>query len=134
MRGCQPCPSAAHTSHPCGPVLPCREKKGESAADLRRRYWQQWALGDPLKRPTRALFSELALCLLRHAAGDALLTQQLLQLRPLAGGLLHHLAADPPSQQLEVRHSSSSPAHSLRWPVLTAMSWYTAGAFARVEQ
>ncbi|KAL4434021.1 hypothetical protein ABPG75_000462 [Micractinium tetrahymenae] len=81
---------------------PPREKKGEGAADLRRRYWQQWALGDPLKRPTRALFSELALGLLRHAGGDALLAQQLLQLRPLVGGLLHHLAADPPGQQLKV--------------------------------
>lgn len=85
------------------PLLACREKKGESAADLRLRYWQQWALGDPLKRPTRALLSAFALCLLRHAGGDALLTQQLLQLRPLVGGLLHHIGADPPSQQLEVR-------------------------------
>ena len=79
-----------------------REKKGESAGELQQRYWQQWALGDPLKRPTRALFCALALALLRGAAGDALLTQQLLALRPLAGGLLGHLAADPPAQQAEV--------------------------------
>lgn len=87
--------------------LGCREKKGEIPADHRRRYWQQWALGDPLKRPTRALFCQLAAALLRAAssgpAADALLLQQLVQLRPLVGGLLQHLAADPPAHQLQVR-------------------------------
>jgi hypothetical protein len=61
-------------------------------------------LGDPLKRPCRAAFCQLALTLLRQAgaSGDALLVQQLLHLRPLMGGLLTHLAADPPHQQLVV--------------------------------
>jgi hypothetical protein len=80
----------------------CREKKGESAAEHRQRYWQQWQLGDTLKRPTRAGFCQLALTLLRQAGSDALLLQQLLQLRPLLGGLLHQLTADPPQQQLQV--------------------------------
>ncbi|PRW57763.1 Nucleolar pre-ribosomal-associated 1,N-terminal [Chlorella sorokiniana] len=89
-----------------GLARPPREKKGESPAEHRRRYWQQWALGDPLKRPTRALFCQLAAALLRAAgsgpAADALLLQQLVQLRPLVGGLLQHLAADPPAHQLQV--------------------------------
>ena len=88
-----------------------REKKGESPAELRRRYWQQWQLGDPLKRPTRALFCRLALTLLRHAGGgaaaDALLLQQLLQLRPMMGGVLNSLAADPPAEQLQVGDGSA---------------------------
>lgn len=60
-----------------------------------------------MKRPARALFCHLAAALLRAAgsgpAADALLLQQLVQLRPLMGGLLQHLAADPPSHQLQVR-------------------------------
>ncbi len=53
------------------------------------------------------MFCQLAAALL-HAAGsgpaaDALLLQQLVQLRPLVGGLLQHLGADPPAHQLQVR-------------------------------
>lgn len=90
----------------CQLPAPRREKKGEAPSEHRQRYWQQWELGDALKRPTRALFSELALGLLRQAGapatGDPLLLQQLLQLRPLVGGLLCHLGGDPPAQQLQV--------------------------------
>lgn len=63
-------------------------------------FWQQWRGGDALKRPSRAGFVAFALGLLGQA--DALTLGTLLATRPLMGGLLNHLAGDPPEVQLQV--------------------------------
>ncbi|GAB4818251.1 hypothetical protein N2152v2_005297 [Parachlorella kessleri] len=84
-----------------------RQRKGDTHAEgadhgagSQTRLWQQWKGGDMLKRPTRVGFVAFALGMLRHA--DPLTLSTLLATRPLTGGLLNHMAGDPPEVQLQV--------------------------------
>jgi hypothetical protein len=79
---------------------PQRGRKGESPADAAARQAAEWRAADALKRPPRAAFVAFCLALLR--AADAALLPELLAVRPLVGGLLHHLASDPGEVQEEV--------------------------------
>lgn len=58
-----------------------------------------WRHANVLSRPRRAMFVGLVRALL--AAADHATLARLLPLRPLLGGLLHHLAADPPAEALD---------------------------------
>jgi hypothetical protein len=85
-----------------------RQGKGDAAAaegeaNLQARLWQQWRGGDALKRPTRAAFVSFALSMLCQA--DALTLGTLLATRPLTGGLLNHLAGDPPKIRMQVSNA-----------------------------
>jgi len=63
----------------------------------------QWKDPDPLKRPTRANFIKFALALLKASSPQPLLLSTLItQHRQITGGLLHHLASDPPEVQYRV--------------------------------
>eukprot|EP00887_Chlorella_sp_A99_P003671 scaffold7.g3671.t1 len=98
-----------------------RPQKGETAAVAQARAWAAWRSADALKRPTRAAFVRLALALLRAAAREPLVLAQLLGVRPLLGGLLHHLAADPPENQLEVLEVLSKRVFGRRAGVAPAL-------------
>ncbi len=77
-----------------------RPRKGETSEQAGIRQRQEWANSDPIKRPTRAAFTSLCQALLLSA--DAQLLPEILRLRPLLGGTLHHLSNDPPAVQLEM--------------------------------
>jgi Ribosome 60S biogenesis N-terminal len=77
-----------------------RPRKGETSEQAGIRQRQEWANSDPVKRPTRAAFTSLFQALLLSA--DAQLLPEVLRLRPLLGGTLHHLSNDPPVVQLEI--------------------------------
>ena len=77
-----------------------RPRKGETSEQAGIRQRQEWASPDPLKRPTRAAFTSLCQALLLTA--DVQLLPEILRIRPLIGGTLHHLSNDPPLVQLEM--------------------------------
>lgn len=110
-----------------------RQRKSDAAsaeggtAGLQARLWQQWHAGDALKRPTRAAFVAFAAALLQRA--DSLTLSTLLATRPLMGGLLNHMAHDPPEVQLQVRRPQPLPA-SLCTPLQACVLLYTATAAA----
>ncbi|KAL4518589.1 hypothetical protein Ndes2437B_g00681 [Nannochloris sp. 'desiccata'] len=77
-----------------------RPRKGETTEQAGVRQLQEWANSDPLKRPTRAAFTTLCQTLLLSA--DAQLLPEVIRLRSLLGGVLHHMSNDPPVVQLEM--------------------------------
>jgi len=77
-----------------------RPRKGETSEQAGIRQRQEWTNSDPLKRPIRAAFTTLCQALLLTA--DAQLLPEILRLRPLLGGTLHHISNDPPMVQLEM--------------------------------
>ena len=79
---------------------PLRARKGETTGEAAVRQQQAWEFADPVRRPTRAAFITLVLCLLRSA--DAQLLPEILRVRPLISGMLQNLSSDPPEVQLEV--------------------------------
>ncbi|KAG2499734.1 hypothetical protein HYH03_002667 [Edaphochlamys debaryana] len=74
-------------------------RKGSSASASTSSSAAAWRHPNPLSRPRRAMFVAWARALLSTA--DSATLARLLPLRPLIGGLLHHIAADPPGQALE---------------------------------
>lgn len=77
----------------------CRQKDAKKASDDNRSAmpfaWRNWSARNPVVRPTRAVFVDFVLSILQNC--DHSLLTSVLRLRPLMGGLLNHLGADPPS-------------------------------------
>ncbi|KXZ49469.1 hypothetical protein GPECTOR_21g695 [Gonium pectorale] len=108
----------------------CRPQKEKRADDGKQRRRTDgdaapspaaasWRHPNVLSRPRRALF--VALCRALLASADHATLARLLPLRPLMGGLLHHLATDPPGQALETllllaRRVLAPPASSAAGP------------------
>lgn len=81
-------------------LMACRDVKpseGTAAADSGRRSTHKlFRLNNPLAKASRALFLQFARALL-CTADDAVLAQ-LLAVRPLMAGVLHHMVHDPPEE------------------------------------
>lgn len=79
---------------------PPRGKKGESALDAAQRFASEWRESDPLKQPLRAAFNRLTLSLIESS--DATLLPEVLSIKTMMNGTLHHVSVDPASHQYEV--------------------------------
>lgn len=86
-------------SHSALPTLARHPKpsKDEDPASCRQRQHRYWQETDPLKRPTRAAFVSFAQAVLKSA--DPITLSEVLGIRPLVSGLLHHVASDPVGSQ-----------------------------------
>jgi hypothetical protein len=92
-----------------------RPRKGETSEQAGIRQRQEWANADPIKRPTRAAFTTFCQSLLLTA--DAQLLPEILRLRPLLGGTLHHISNDPPVVQLEMLQIVQKRVLALKVPL-----------------